>query len=30
MGRILVGTAAWSDHDPFYPPGTTPADRLPY
>ena len=29
-GRILVGTSAWSDHDPFYPPGTKPAEQLPY
>ena len=26
--RILVGTASWTDHDPFYPPGVTGADRL--
>ena len=30
MGTILVGTSAWSDHDPFYPPGTRPADQLPF
>ena len=30
MGRILVGTSAWSDHDPFYPPGTPPAGQLPF
>ncbi len=30
MGRILIGTSAWSDHDPFYPPGTKPAAQLPF
>jgi uncharacterized protein YecE (DUF72 family) len=30
MGRILIGTSAWSDHDPFYPPGTKPAEQLPF
>lgn len=30
MGRILIGTSSWSDHDPFYPPGTKPAQQLPF
>jgi uncharacterized protein YecE (DUF72 family) len=30
MGELLIGTSAWSDHDPFYPPGTKPAEQLPY
>ena len=30
MGTILVGTSAWSDHDAFYPPGTKPAEQLPF
>ncbi len=30
MGTILVGTSSWSDHDPFYPPGTKPAEQLPF
>ena len=30
MGRILVGTSAWSDLDPFYPKGTTSAGQLPF
>jgi uncharacterized protein YecE (DUF72 family) len=30
MGEVLVGTSAWSDHDPFYPPGTKPAEQLPF
>ncbi|MEX2314998.1 MAG: DUF72 domain-containing protein, partial [Thermomicrobiales bacterium] len=29
-GRIRVGTAAWSDHEEFYPKGTKPADRITY
>lgn len=29
-GRIRVGTAAWSDHQDFYPPGVKPADRISY
>jgi uncharacterized protein YecE (DUF72 family) len=29
-GRIRVGTAAWSDHEEFYPKGTKPADRISY
>lgn len=30
MGQLLIGTSAWSDHDPFYPPGTKPAEQLPF
>ncbi|MDI3339156.1 MAG: DUF72 domain-containing protein [Sphaerobacter sp.] len=30
MGRLLIGTSSWSDHDPFYPPGTKPAEQLPF
>lgn len=30
MSRLLIGTSAWSDHDPFYPPGTKPAEQLPF
>lgn len=30
MGALLIGTSAWSDHDPFYPPGTKPAGQLPF
>jgi uncharacterized protein YecE (DUF72 family) len=30
MGRLLIGTSAWSDHEGFYPPGTKPAEQLPY
>ena len=30
MGQLLIGTSAWSDHDPFSPPGTKPAEQLPY
>jgi uncharacterized protein YecE (DUF72 family) len=29
-GRIRVGTAAWSDHEEFYPKGTKPSDRITY
>ena len=29
-GRIRVGTAAWSDHEEFYPKGTKPGDRITY
>ncbi|MDQ3548012.1 MAG: DUF72 domain-containing protein [Chloroflexota bacterium] len=29
-GRIRVGTAAWSDHEEFYPKGTKPGDRIAY
>jgi uncharacterized protein YecE (DUF72 family) len=28
--RILVGTAAWSDHEDFYPRGLKPGDRITY
>lgn len=28
--RILVGTAAWSDHEHFYPPGVRGTDRITY
>jgi uncharacterized protein YecE (DUF72 family) len=30
VGRILVGTCNWSDHQGFYPKGVAPADRLAY
>lgn len=30
MARVLIGTSSWSDHDPFYPPGTTSAKQLPF
>lgn len=30
MGKLLIGTSAWSDHDPFYPPGLKPAEQLPF
>lgn len=30
MGRLLIGTSSWSDQGPFYPPGTKPAQQLPY
>lgn len=30
MGRLLIGTSSWSDQGPFYPPGTKPAEQLPY
>jgi uncharacterized protein YecE (DUF72 family) len=29
-GEIRVGTAAWSDHQEFYPKGTKPGDRITY
>lgn len=28
--NIRVGTCAWADHQPFYPPGIKPVDRLAY
>lgn len=28
--RVLVGTAAWSDHEHFYPPGVRGTDRITY
>jgi uncharacterized protein YecE (DUF72 family) len=30
VGRLLIGTSSWSDQGPFYPPGTKPAQQLPY
>jgi uncharacterized protein YecE (DUF72 family) len=27
-GKILIGTASWTDHEPFYPPEVTGTDRL--
>ncbi len=30
MGRLRIGTSAWSDHEGFYPPGTKPAEQLPF
>ena len=30
MGALLIGTSAWSDHEPFYPPGLKPAEQLPF
>jgi uncharacterized protein YecE (DUF72 family) len=30
MSKLLVGTCNWADHDPFYPKGLKPADRLGY
>lgn len=30
MGAILAGISTWSDHHPFYPPGTKPAAHLPF
>jgi uncharacterized protein YecE (DUF72 family) len=26
--RILIGTASWKDHEPFYPPDVTATERL--
>lgn len=28
MGRILVGTSSWTDHEGFYPPGLEARERL--
>jgi uncharacterized protein YecE (DUF72 family) len=28
MSKILVGTCNWADHDPFYPKGMKPVERL--
>lgn len=28
--RVVVGTAAWSDHEHFYPPGVRGTDRITY
>lgn len=30
MSRLLIGTSAWTDHEPFYPPGVKPAAQLPF
>lgn len=30
MGRIRVGTCAWSDHEDYYPRGLPPGQRLAY
>jgi len=30
MENVLIGTSSWSGHDPFYPPGTKPADQLSF
>jgi uncharacterized protein YecE (DUF72 family) len=30
MGSLLIGTSAWADHEPFYPPGLKPAAQLPF
>lgn len=30
MSKLLIGTSAWSDHDPFYPQGLKPAEQLPF
>ncbi|BDG60425.1 DUF72 domain-containing protein [Caldinitratiruptor microaerophilus] len=30
MGRVRVGTCAWSDHEAFYPPGLPARERLSY
>lgn len=30
QARIRVGTAAWADHQEFYPKGTKPTDRISY
>jgi uncharacterized protein YecE (DUF72 family) len=30
LGRLLVGTSAWSDHEDFYPPGLPAAERLAF
>ncbi|MBX6341920.1 MAG: DUF72 domain-containing protein, partial [Thermomicrobiaceae bacterium] len=30
MGKLLIGTSAWSDHDPFYPPGLKPSEQLSF
>ncbi len=28
MGRLLIGTSSWTDHENFYPPGVTGPERL--
>ena len=30
QGRIRVGTASWSDHENFYPPGVRGTERITY
>ena len=30
VGRILVGTSAWSDHASFYPPHIPPVGQFPF
>jgi uncharacterized protein YecE (DUF72 family) len=30
MSKLRIGTSAWSDHDPFYPPGIKSTDQLPF
>src|SRR5690625_2046549 len=30
MTNIRVGTSAWSDHDPFYPPGIKGSEQITY
>lgn len=30
MAKLLIGTSAWSDHDPFYPRGTKSAEQLSF
>ncbi len=30
MATLLIGTSAWSDHEPFYPRGLKPAEQLPF
>jgi uncharacterized protein YecE (DUF72 family) len=30
LGKFLIGTSAWSDLGPFYPPGTKAIEQLPY
>lgn len=30
MTNIHVGTSAWADHDPFYPPGIKSTEQLTY
>lgn len=30
MGRILIGTSSWTDHEGFYPAGISTRERLPF
>ena len=30
MGRLLIGTSSWTDHEGFYPPGIQPRERLQF